>query len=156
MHGRCSNPETLEIYVVPGCNSLMVRHPNRSSSVQLASSRLLARSALSAGSCLLALLVFARTASADAGHNVDTAHGAGIWKAVVPPTAMSGEFDSLDPIGVAAGARIKADCSLNWINPDDGRRYCFSSGTSLEFFLDEPQANLARARAGWRKLTATQ
>jgi hypothetical protein len=82
------------------------------------------------------------------------AHSQGIWKAAVPPKAMHGEFDNLDPIGVAAGARIEADCSLNWINPNDGKLYCFSSGTSLEFFLDRPQANLARARAGWRKMNA--
>jgi hypothetical protein len=116
----------------------MVQNPRRSSFHWLASA------------CLLAMLALGGAASAD------TEHSAGIWKAVVPPQAMSGEFDSLDPLGVAAGARIKADCSLNWINPDDGRRYCFSSGTSLEFFLDEPQANLARARAGWQKLTAAQ
>jgi hypothetical protein len=42
--------------------------------------------------------------------------------------------------------------SINWIDPDDGARYCFSSGTSLEFFLDDPQASIARARAGWLKL----
>ena len=76
----------------------------------------------------------------------------GIWKAAVPPTQMKGEFDNFDPIGIAAGARIKADCSINWIDPDDGARYCFSSGTSLEFFLDDPQASIARARAGWLKL----
>jgi hypothetical protein len=76
----------------------------------------------------------------------------GIWKAVVPPTPMKSEFDGFDPIGIAAGARIKTDCSLNWVNPDDGTRYCFSSGTSLEFFLDKPQASIARARAAWRKL----
>ena len=69
---------------------------------------------------------------------------------------MKGEFDSLDPLGVAAGARIKADCSLNWIDPDDGRRYCFSSGTSLEYFLDNPQATIERARQGWQKLTRPQ
>ena len=79
-------------------------------------------------------------------------HTDGIWKAAVPPAPMHGEFDSLDPLGVAAGARIKADCSLNWINPDSGKRYCFSSGTSLEFFLDRPQANLERALAGWREM----
>jgi hypothetical protein len=78
--------------------------------------------------------------------------GEGIWKAVVPPTAMKSEFDGFDPIGLAAGARIKTDCSLNWVNPDDGARYCFSSGTSLEFFLDKPHASIARARAAWRKL----
>ena len=76
----------------------------------------------------------------------------GIWKAVVPLKPMKGEFDNLDPIGVAVGARILADCSINWINPDDGARYCFSSGTSLEYFLDRPHYNIERARAGWRKL----
>jgi hypothetical protein len=81
-----------------------------------------------------------------------TAPAGGIWKAAVPSKPMHGEFDSLDPLGVAAGARIKADCSLNWIDPDDGKLYCFSSGTSLEFFLDKPQANLERARALWRKM----
>jgi len=78
----------------------------------------------------------------------------GIWKAVVPSTPMKGEFGNLDPIGVAVGAKILADCSINWINPDDGARYCFSSGTSLEFFLDRPHYNIERARAGWRKLNA--
>lgn len=76
----------------------------------------------------------------------------GIWKAAVPPTPMKGEFDSFDPLGVAAGARIKSDCSLNWVNPDDGKLYCFSSGTSLEFFLDRPHANIERARHGWQKM----
>jgi hypothetical protein len=80
------------------------------------------------------------------------ARGEGIWKAVVPPVPMKSEFDGYDPIGIAAGARIKADCSLNWINPDDGARYCFSSGTSLEFFLESPHANIASARAAWLRL----
>jgi hypothetical protein len=79
--------------------------------------------------------------------------GEGIWKAVVPPKSMRGEFNSFDPIGVAAGARIKADCSLNWINPDDGKLYCFSSGTSLEYFLVMPHTHLERARAEWRKMS---
>ena len=88
--------------------------------------------------------------------NMAAGHSGGIWKAAVPPKPMKGEFDDFDPLGIAAGAMIKADCSLNWINPDDGKLYCFSSGTSLEYFLDEPQANLRRARAGWRKLAAPQ
>src|ERR1700680_4750489 len=75
-----------------------------------------------------------------------------MWKASVPPKPMRGEFKSLDPLGIAAGARIKADCSLNWVNPDDGKLYCFASGTSLEFFLEQPQAHLERARAGWGKV----
>jgi hypothetical protein len=91
---------------------------------------------------------YAESAAAPAGRS------GGIWKAVVPPKAMRGEFDSLDPLGVAAGARIKADCSFNWVDPDDGKLYCFASGTSLEFFLEQPQTHLERARAGWRKMTA--
>ena len=86
----------------------------------------------------------------------DSGRSDGIWKAAVPAKPMRGEFDDFDPLGVAAGAKIKADCSLNWINPDDGKLYCFSSGTSLEFFLDKPQTNLERARIGWRKLAAEQ
>ena len=82
------------------------------------------------------------------------ARAGGIWKAAVPPKPMKGEFGSFDPIGIAAGAKIKADCSLNWIDPDDGKRYCFASGTSLEFFLDMPQTYLERARASWRRMTA--
>ena len=82
------------------------------------------------------------------------AHSGGIWKAVVPPKEMRGEFDSLDPYGVSVGARIKSDCSLNWVSPDDGKLYCFSSGTSLEYFLDKPQATLERARAQWRTMSA--
>ena len=81
-------------------------------------------------------------------------HNAGIWKAAVPPKPMKGEFDSMDPLGVAAGAGIKADCSLNWTDPDDGALYCFSSGTSLEFFMDHPKASVERARRGWQKLRA--
>ena len=107
-------------------------------------------------SCVCALLAALSAAAVSHAQSAatGTAPSGGIWKAAVPPKPMKGEFDSLDPLGVAAGARIKADCSLNWIDPDDGKRYCFSSGSSLEFFLDEPQANLERARAGWRKMNS--
>lgn len=85
--------------------------------------------------------------------NAHGASGGGIWKAAVPPQPMSGEFNGFDPIGVASGAKIKADCSINWIDPDDGKRYCFSSGTSLEFFLDQPHAAIERARKSWEEMT---
>jgi hypothetical protein len=111
---------------------------------------------------VLALLAAASAGIAGVAHPqvtgaaTDTGHSGGIWKAAVPAKPMKGEFDDFDPLGVAAGAKIKADCSLNWINPDDGKLYCFSSGTSLEFFLDKPQSNLERARVAWRKLAAEQ
>jgi hypothetical protein len=78
---------------------------------------------------------------------------AGIWKAAVPPAgSMHGEFDSNDPIGVMAGTRIWADCSINWTDPDSHRLYCFSSATSLVFFLEAPQDYLRRAAKQWREL----
>jgi hypothetical protein len=105
---------------------------------------------------LCALLAAAAAAGAAQAESANARAGrsGGIWKAAVPPKPMKGEFESLDPLGVAAGARIKADCSLNWVNPDDGKLYCFASGTSLEFFLEQPQAHLERAQAGWRKMSA--
>src|ERR1700693_3650609 len=109
-------------------------------------------------SCVCAL--FAALSAAAASHAraraapPAAAPSGGIWKAAVPPKPMRGEFDSLDPLGVAAGARIRADCSLNWVDPDDGKLYCFASGTSLEFFLEQPQTQLERAWAAWHKMTA--
>jgi hypothetical protein len=105
---------------------------------------------------LLALIAAAAAAGAAHAQSLPAPaeRSGGIWKAAVPPKPMRGEFDSLDPLGVAAGARIKADCSLNWLDPDDGKLYCFASGTSLEFFLEQPQTHLERARAGWHKMTA--
>jgi hypothetical protein len=76
----------------------------------------------------------------------------GIWKAVVPPGAMHGEFGNNDPLGLAAGVAIPADCSINWVDPDAGKLYCFSSATSLVVFLDSPHAYLKRAQAQWTHL----
>ncbi len=92
--------------------------------------------------------------AADAAGGVSDAPAAeGIWKAVVPaPGSMHGAFDSNDPIGLTAGVRIKADCSINWVDPDEGRRYCFSSATSLVVFLEAPRAYLERARVQWQHL----
>jgi hypothetical protein len=85
------------------------------------------------------------------------AFNGGIWKAVVPPPgSMHGEFDNDDPVGLAAGVSIPADCSINWTDPDAGRLYCFSSATSLVFFLDAPHAYLERARAQWLHLRASR
>ncbi|MFZ1961054.1 MAG: hypothetical protein WAU63_07390 [Methylovirgula sp.] len=81
-------------------------------------------------------------ATARATHN-------GIWKAVVPPVKMKGAFDDHDPIGLAAGKQIPADCSINWTNPDTHKLYCFSSATSLVYFLNAPHTNIARATKGW-------
>jgi hypothetical protein len=108
--------------------------------------------AMFCGTLMLVLGASAATYGEDAG--AMPKHSLGIWKAAVPRSPMKGEFENNDPLGVEAGARIWADCSLNWVDPDDGRRYCFVSGTSLEYFLDRPQFHMQQARAGWRKLTS--
>jgi hypothetical protein len=82
--------------------------------------------------------------------------GEGIWKAAIPGVgSMKGEFDNNDPIGLFAGVAIKADCSLNWTDPDDHKLYCFSSATSLVFFLDSPAHYLESARESWQKLNSS-
>ncbi|MDP2229539.1 hypothetical protein [Methylotenera sp.] len=85
---------------------------------------------------------------ADTAFAVERDTSTGTWKAVVPKN-MHGEFDSHDPIGVIAGQKIKADCSLNWVDPDDKKIYCFSSGTSLLFFLEMPKTKIKKAREAY-------
>jgi hypothetical protein len=67
---------------------------------------------------------------------------------------MPAEFGGHDPIGLASGARIKVDCSLNWTDPDTGKLYCFSSATSQSYFQDWPKANIERAARAWQALAA--
>jgi hypothetical protein len=77
----------------------------------------------------------------------------GIWKAYVPePGSVQGEFNSTDPVGLASGAEIHADCSLRWVDPKTQKTYCFASGTSLQTFLDAPERFIRAAEAGWLKL----
>lgn len=76
----------------------------------------------------------------------------GIWKWVVPPVKMRGAFDDHDPIGLVAGKLIPADCSINWTDPDTHQLYCFTTATSLVYFLDSTQNLLAEAEKNWRAL----
>jgi hypothetical protein len=94
-----------------------------------------------------------RTAAARHGASATDADHAGIWKAATPPPGSTrGEFDDSDPVGLAAGQRIRADCSVNWLDPDSGKRYCFSTATSLVSFLTAPHQYLAQAAAVWDRL----
>jgi len=66
---------------------------------------------------------------------------------------MHGEFDNNDPVGLAAGVRVPADCSINWTDPDTHQLYCFASATSLVVFRDAPRAYLTRANRSWLALS---
>jgi hypothetical protein len=76
----------------------------------------------------------------------------GIWKWVVPPVKMHGAFDDHDPIGLVAGKLIPADCAFNWTDPDTHQLYCFTSATSLVYFLNSPQTYLPEAQKHWQAL----
>jgi len=95
----------------------------------------------------LCLIVFCGAAAAQDASPAPVAGG--IWKAAIPRQPMHGQFENMDPIGLAAGARILADCSLNWVSPDTGKLYCFVSGTSLVYFLQSPGTNIKSAEAAW-------
>ncbi|HET9107473.1 MAG TPA: hypothetical protein VFN79_09815 [Steroidobacteraceae bacterium] len=90
--------------------------------------------------------------------NADSAAGRamaehkGIWKWVVPPVKMHGAFDDHDPIGLVAGKLIPADCAFNWTDPDTHQLYCFTSATSLVYFLNSPQTYLPEAQKRWQAL----
>jgi hypothetical protein len=97
-----------------------------------------------------------RVATMRHGANATDPDHAGIWKAAIPPSGtMRGEFGNNDPIGLSAGVKIKADCSINWVDPDSRRRYCFSTATSLIVFLDAPHAYLARAIRNWDRINTS-
>jgi hypothetical protein len=97
-----------------------------------------------------------RLAAMRHGANATDPDHAGIWKAAIPPSGMMrGEFGNNDPIGLSAGVRIKADCSINWVDPDSRLRYCFSTATSLIVFLDAPHAYLARAIKNWDRINTS-
>ena len=79
----------------------------------------------------------------------------GIWKWVVPTVKMHGAFDDHDPIGLVADKLIAADCAFNWTDPDTHQLYCFTSATSLLYFLRAPQRYLAKAEKNWQRLKGT-
>lgn len=111
-------------------------------------------SSLVAGIALMAQVQSAHAASK--ANEMPPPVTGGIWKAVVPPHKMHGEFDNFDPLGLAAGALIPADCSLNWVSPDTGKLYCFVSGTSLVYFLLSPGTKVRDAEAAWMRLRSTR
>lgn len=95
-------------------------------------------------------------AVAQTDHPAKRHAGAGIWKSAVPPVGMKGEFGGHDPIGLANRQLIKADCSINWTDPDNGKLFCFSSPTSFGYFQEWPKRHARRAQAFWESQVPTQ
>jgi len=59
--------------------------------------------------------------------------------------AAEGEFGDSCAMGLADGQIVQTDCSVNWTD-EDGRVYCFSSESSKEAFLKDPEGNIAKAK----------
>jgi YHS domain-containing protein len=68
----------------------------------------------------------------------------GAWKFAPVPSGIHAEFNAEDPVALAAGAHIKADCSINFAL--NGKTYCFTTRMSLDFFEQSPQSYLSAAR----------
>lgn len=79
------------------------------------------------------------------------ANDVGIWKSYAP-RGVHGEFNNYDPVGLMAGSLIHADCSINWRDPDTGKLYCFSSGTSFNYFQDWPKTYSRKAKEAYERL----
>jgi hypothetical protein len=62
------------------------------------------------------------------------------------PAPKHGEFNDSCALGLSEGQTIHTDCSVNWIDPDDGKVYCFSSESSKATFLKDPKGNIAKAK----------
>jgi hypothetical protein len=63
------------------------------------------------------------------------------------------EFDGSCAWGLAEyGAIVPTDCSVNWIDPNTHKTYCFSSEKSKKLFLENPDQNEQRAAEKGRKL----
>jgi hypothetical protein len=96
------------------------------------------------------------TAMRDTVHDPQIAAAKGgswsMWGEHRPHGPMNAAFDSHDPIGVAAGKLIPADCSYNWTDPDTHQIFCFSDQASFVYFLAAPKGNEARAEKAWRAL----
>ena len=97
------------------------------------------------------LIASTATRAGESGALAARHEGIGFWKAYTPQ-GFKGELDSYDPIGLIGGALIKADCSINW-RDQDGKLYCFASGTSLVYFQDLPKANIRKASEAFERLT---
>jgi YHS domain-containing protein len=75
---------------------------------------------------------------------VADAQESGTWKFPPAPDHINPEFDSEDPVALAAGAHVKTDCSINL--KLNGKTYCFTTRMSMNFFEESPSSYLAPAQ----------
>jgi YHS domain-containing protein len=60
-------------------------------------------------------------------------------------SAAQAQFGGQCTEGLAEGRHVTTDCTVNWTDKD-GKVYCFSTEAAKKSFLEDPTANLQRAR----------
>jgi serine/threonine protein phosphatase PrpC len=96
---------------------------------------------------VLSLAVLGFAAAASAGNSQPDEWRQGIWKSTPVPKNPDAQFDKQDPFGLAIGKHIHTHCSIYWVDPGNGKLYCFNSGTSRAYFIEKPQYYIKKAKA---------
>ena len=73
--------------------------------------------------------------------------------ALLPTKSVAEEFDKACAYALAEyEAEKKTDCSINWINPETGKTYCFSREQTKLLFLQDAEENIHKAEEEFAKL----
>jgi hypothetical protein len=67
--------------------------------------------------------------------------------------AFAAEFEGTCAWALAdRGAERKTDCSVNWIDPESGKTYCFSNEQTKMLFLQDAEDNTSKAEDAFARL----
>ena len=69
-----------------------------------------------------------------------------VLMSLIPVAGIAGEYGDHCAAGLAIYEMlVQTDCSVNWADQRTGKVYCFSSDNSMEEFLEDVDANIAKA-----------
>jgi len=72
---------------------------------------------------------------------------------LVSVTGFAGEYKDHCATGLAIyDVLVETDCSVNWTDQRTGKIYCFSSESTKEEFLEDVDANIAKATEKFTEL----
>ena len=72
---------------------------------------------------------------------------------LVSMTGFAGEYKDHCAAGLAIyEVLVETDCSVNWTDQRTGKVYCFSSDGTMEEFLEDVDANIAKANEKFTEL----
>jgi hypothetical protein len=71
---------------------------------------------------------------------------AALLTSLLSVTGFAGEYKDHCATGLAIyEVLVETDCSVNWTDSRSERIYCFSSEAAMEEFLEDTDANIAKA-----------